>query len=207
MEKLLHERLRDHAEIGCLGFDGEGYSMSLWTREALALADEIERYYIPRPRFEDGEPVQFGDAFETSNGNEAIVGSIHITTAHAYLNSKGQSGKRPLGQPFKRPRPKVLDADGVEIKVGDMVWSVDESPEQFEVKEINAPMVALYQGSSFCRWTSGNHLTHNEPDTLEKLRDDMEYAIDAWVDGDEEFDWPSTKKWASRLTAIIERGA
>lgn len=42
MEKLLHERLKDES--------------ARWYEavELHALSDEIERYYIPRPRFDDG---------------------------------------------------------------------------------------------------------------------------------------------------------
>ncbi len=76
MKKLLPERLRDYANrsaergsyptsIACVEhFWEEGFSGSPMEEERTLFtdwADEIERYYIPRPRFEDGEPVQFGD--------------------------------------------------------------------------------------------------------------------------------------------------
>lgn len=44
-----------------------------------ALADRIEREYIPRPRFEDGEPVQFGDYFVSKDGFGVPLASLGIT--------------------------------------------------------------------------------------------------------------------------------
>lgn len=72
MEKLLHEKLREWSDTESRFYyptnkAGESLSIGMVdTPEDESLmftmfADEIERYYIPRPRFEDGEPVQFGD--------------------------------------------------------------------------------------------------------------------------------------------------
>ena len=45
-----------------------------------SIANAIEGEYIPRPRYEDGEPVQFGDIYTDKNGREWTNGikSIHI---------------------------------------------------------------------------------------------------------------------------------
>lgn len=69
MKKLLHERLREFARI----LDDDGNFTFLELNEAESLADEIEKYYIPRPRFKDGEPVQFGDEVEGCNGKVGAV--------------------------------------------------------------------------------------------------------------------------------------
>lgn len=82
------------------------------------------------PKFEDGEPVMVGDESTNNKNQRFTVKRIEfrhgkwmlndsVTEGH-YLN--GKSGKR-----VKRPAPKVLDADGVEIKVGDTVWHEDGS--------------------------------------------------------------------------------
>lgn len=72
MEKLLHERLREIAdekedepyssgiiEALCKEFgvceNKSSYAIDL-NNCLKAIADEIEKFYIPRPRFEDGEP-------------------------------------------------------------------------------------------------------------------------------------------------------
>lgn len=71
MEKLLHERLRmagfyDGVKLG-------GKFEQIATPVAKALADEIDRCYIPRPRFEDGEPIQFGNCEIEWEGESPFV--------------------------------------------------------------------------------------------------------------------------------------
>lgn len=56
MEKLLHERLREYDNLTTDFRCGDTKIVSLWKHQARALADEIERCYIPRHRIEDGEP-------------------------------------------------------------------------------------------------------------------------------------------------------
>lgn len=83
------------------------------------------------PRFEDGEPVSIGD--EVVDEAEEIVYRVsEIAFSDGYgtcLRYEDQrdgnsynfiDGLEP-GEHVKRPAPKVLDADGVEIRVGDTV--------------------------------------------------------------------------------------
>ena len=91
MKKLLHERLREIAdekedepyssgiiEALCKEFgvceNKSSYAVDL-NNFLKAIADEIEKYYIPRPRFDDGEPVQFDCEVEGCNG---LVGAMLI---------------------------------------------------------------------------------------------------------------------------------
>lgn len=82
------------------------------------------------PKFEDGEPVMIGDEATNNKNQRFTVKRIEfrhgkwmlndsVTEGH-YLN--GKSGKRVM-----RPAPEALDADGMEIKVGDTVWHEDGS--------------------------------------------------------------------------------
>ena len=49
------------------------------TGEALhAIADRIEREYMPRPRFEDGEPVKVGDMVLWNDGGSKRVEDIKV---------------------------------------------------------------------------------------------------------------------------------
>lgn len=60
MKKLLHERLREGGQdyfVYSVGLDSG--CIVLTDPESEKLADEIEKYYIPRPRYEDGEPVEY----------------------------------------------------------------------------------------------------------------------------------------------------
>lgn len=70
------------------------------------------------PRYEDGAPVWFGD--EASRLGEVFnVSGIGLYLDGSYaLNFRAYSKDERV----KRPAPKVLDADGVEIRAGDEVY-------------------------------------------------------------------------------------
>lgn len=113
MKKLLHERLKEHAQNKALEFEGEGYSLALWYFEAAALAEEIERYYIRRPRFEDGEPVQFGDEIVNTDGVKMICSAIHCYEDEVRLNDHNNpyySLNTKYDNPIKRPQQTKPDS-------------------------------------------------------------------------------------------------
>ena len=70
------------------------------------------------PRYESGEPVGFGD--EVSRLGEVFSISLYCDGSFA-LNFRAYS----KGERVRRPAPKVLDADGVEIRVGDVLYSIE----------------------------------------------------------------------------------
>ena len=209
MMRLPHERLRSKPAIErrCIVADS-GTLVPIVNRDAMsALADDIEKYYIPRPRFEDGEPVQFGKEFVDCNGHNQTLSSLTYTKgSHDYVSLNGWTKQRIDGS-IKRPEPKVLDADGVEIKVGDTVWHKEmgikflvtklPTPDYYSSVEVKTTEPPIY--------TTGydpNLLTHREPDSLEKLRDDMKRNID-------NMRLPSATycEAYNRITAIMERDA
>ena len=210
MKKLLHERLREFASI----LDDDDYTFrfedgnftDLELNEAESLADEIERYYIPRPRYEDGRPVQFKNEFVDHNGHNQTLSSLTYTKgSHDYVSLNGWTKQR-LDEPVKRPEPKVLDADGVEIKVGDTVWKT--YPSVLKSKTVSkvgcsarreghaghedAPFVDFVEGG----WDYARSVTKREFDSLEKLRNDIRANGGAVA-----------TEWARRLTLIMERDA
>lgn len=202
MEKLLHERLRD-TDNTCRFVRTKGFRCYLSKDLACELADEIEKYYIPRPRFEDGEPVQFGDEVEDGTIHEIAFwddGTIILldeTPETIYEVSAGCF--------IKRPEPKVLDSDGVEIKVGDTVWVKNSPFEPLLVSGFKDGRVLMSYHNETSLGYKPTSLTHREPDSLEKLRDDMNYCI---IEGT----YPGTAheylcQCAKRLTAIMERDA
>lgn len=129
------------------------------------------------PKFEDGEPVMIGDESTNNKNQRFTVKRIEfrhgkwmlndsVTDGH-YLN--GKSGKR-----VKRPATKVLDADGVEIKVGDTVWhhsglahgvvtSIDAGSLMGTVRYVNG-------GVGFR--DAAKDLTHTRPDSWERMEED-----------------------------------
>lgn len=213
MKKLLHERLRNRTRIeqGYIETDSGVTVTALNKKEMLALADEIEKYYIPRPRFEDGEPVQFGDYVDGCNGpvdsfliyedgSETVYGEDDLP----YNVDDGAATN--IDEPHKRPKPKVLDADGVEIKVGDTVWSLNDST-KWKVTETHPtePRISLRQLDTEKEvvggWFLSSEYSLREPDSLEKLLVDLRGAAD-FIPSKEYL-----KHLADRLTAIMERDA
>ncbi len=241
MEKLIHERLREslgklddccnisseiinhlRSDLG-LTEDQKSYANDL--RNIINyIADQVEKYYIPRPRFEDGEPVQFGDDIEIYNRtgllDSGTIQSFHPNNGSVWMLSLvGVNHERlvrfdPGTCVIKRPEHKVLDADGGEIKVGDTVWDLD-SGEKLTVVEFANREHGIIQCSNEEDEYYGDHdahrLTHREPDSLEKLQRDMSSAIKS-VKGqlfecDRHINMDTVEKWSERLTALVKRDA
>lgn len=206
-EKLLHERLRDtswkYPEKRTIC--NSRYSITLTGQEAAALADEIERYYIPRPRFEDGEPVQFiEDYVEGCQGYvEAMLifkdGSGTIYGENDDPFPKEDCGA-DIGIGLKRSYHKVYDADGAEIKIGDNGWSTLSGNKLSPVKGFRndkfGTIVQLDDGYEI----EPSCFTHKEPDSIQKV---IDYLIDCGNADPHGLYYVA----ADRLSALIERGA
>lgn len=137
------------------------------------ITDQIERETLPRPRFEDGEPVQFGDdavvrddvgevvemKYQDGRCVEVTINFEYDSSATHYTVVDGEHVKR-----HRRPEPpKVLDADGVEIKVGDEVWHEDGTCGT--VMEIDGEFVIAKRDGY--KWWTGSHcskFTHKRPE-------------------------------------------
>lgn len=126
------------------------------------------------PRFEDGEYVWFGDEVEMQ---DEIVREVWTFTLDVnaegdkrlYLN--GFQGLFVLpGERVKRPAPKVLDADGVEIKVGDTVWTLDGL--EGVVTKVEDGAVYIAYESDYAQCEEADNLTHARPDSWEQLEED-----------------------------------
>lgn len=90
------------------------------------LKKALDRYYLPRPLFEDGEPVQFGDTFVRDYGKDGTVSSLTYTKGNSdYVNVNGYK-RHDFDHRLKRPKPQVLDADGVECHNGETVYQIDK---------------------------------------------------------------------------------
>lgn len=119
-------------------------------------------------KYEDGEYVWFGDEVEMQ---DEIVREVWTFTfdvnaegrKRLYLN--GFEGLFMLpGEHVKRPTPKVLDAGGVEIKVGDTVWHEDGS--EWLVEEMNRYGVRCFDGDKRSTFNQ-KYLTHTRPKVLD----------------------------------------
>ena len=153
-----------------------------WVREHGGL-DEVEKRLMPEgmewPRFEDGEPVRLGEHWEEDGFDESVTRIDSIEFADdgvRFENEYNEVFCRP-GERVKRPAPKVLDADGVEIKQGDTVY-VPGFDEPLTVKgftDDGRVLMSFHDENSLGYKPS--RLTHEQPDTWERLEHDAEKTV------------------------------
>jgi hypothetical protein len=162
------------------------------------------------PMYADGEPVRMGDPFVTWDGQASEVRSVTLYTpgpdaawtinAGSCRNFVGGSDEahRMHGLRLKRPAPKAVGADGVEVKPGDTVWlarehldKADMSPSDsgFECgllgvgaldplsvklvgKKLDKDGLAFFTEHS--AWCPASWLTHECPDTRALVIDGMD---------------------------------
>lgn len=195
------------------------------------LADEIDRLYIPRPILEDGRPMQWDDGKDIDWINLVDI-DYAMRWGITAIDDKG----RPLATGFKnivamakmtkdglvklKNNNPILDADGVELKVGDIPYSKRYGTKRGPIKSVHhagevnpfnnitinsdfvcyEPYESMF-GISENGWDYAHNLVHGQ-DSLEKLRDDIAaYSVQSPNATDDIFEW------RDRLTAIIERNA
>lgn len=140
---------------------------------------------IEWPRFEDGELVKVGDEVEFEGETTRVCfASFNAECWSLWCEREGFEGRLrgSFGEAVKRPTPKVpkvLDADGAPIKVGDVVYFVaDKGEPALTVECIDVsgekPVVDLVYSDNRGSWHLVNpeKLTHERPDSWEKLEKD-----------------------------------
>lgn len=140
------------------------------------------------PRFEDGEPVMIGDGVDGLGGE--IIEVYIAENAAAIWNNFGNHVHLRLGERVKRPAPKVLDADGVEIKLGDTVWHCIGIYDELVVEEIDdeSGWVRTRSANGACLSVYNTHLTHTRPDSWERLEEDASKDACVYFGGTGHFD-------------------
>lgn len=124
------------------------------------------------PRFEDGEPVWFGDDLDCLRGRVCWI-ELHDGVVNLF------SGDEHLilcvGERAKRPARVVLDADGVPIHEGDTVWHCNGLASGV-VMSIDADSLMhttrYVDGSGTEFRDAARNLTHARPDSWERLEED-----------------------------------
>lgn len=138
------------------------------------------------PKFEDGAYVWFGDGVKTHNGIAITVEAIEFSLGKVCVKD-GEDGDWDTSMyamhPLKRPAPKVLDADGVEVHVGDTVFEL-ETGEEYKVERVfsGAPDPDFPDHAIRCNKVADpimhvfkpDQLTHTRPDSWERLEEDAE---------------------------------
>ncbi|WP_270243192.1 hypothetical protein [Collinsella tanakaei] len=145
----------------------------------MAYTDIEQRILDMWPKFEDGSYMWFGDKAVANSGRnegkEFTVGQVYFENEHDKLLGSVPDGcywNYKAADPYvKRPAPKVLDADGVEVKVDDTVWLKDGT--ELLVEEVNRYGARCFDGE--IRMTlDPKSLTHTQPDSWECLERDAD---------------------------------
>ena len=161
-----------------------------WAREHGGLG-AVEKRLMPEgmewPRFEDGETVKFGDEFADGLGNTRKCQSVELLGGDdGVCDAAIRWGEHDCdfmlvcvwqGERVKRPAPKVVDADGVEISVGDTVYLTGYD-EPLTVKGFdNDGRVLMDYHNDDSLGYKPSKLTHEQPDTWERLEHDAEKTV------------------------------
>lgn len=143
----------------------------------------LDRCFLPRPRFEDGEPVQFGDDIALADGSECNVTSLGVgISGWIYINPAAANERYHLtcqSGRIKRPAPDVLGADGLPLKVGEVVYSAwygRRNPPITSVHKAGDTIDGFPAELDFVRYEDGydwaKDLTHTPPETQERIDED-----------------------------------
>lgn len=137
------------------------------------------------PRFEDGELVMPGDKvhYASAYNDETEIEVESITTmdgCFVLCDDGCRSNQYEQGQRVKRPVQSVLDADGMEIRVGDTVWHEDGS--EWFVEEITRLGARCFDGERRRTFVPA-FLTHTRPDSWERLEEDAEFNDETGIVG------------------------
>lgn len=146
-------------------------------------SDDEKRILGLWPKYEDGGYVMPGDVAVANNGAKKgrafTVLSVRVNTVGVCLTDcDGSYWNYKAGdRRVKRPEPKVLDADGVEIKVGDTVWHEDGTMlrvDGFGGIEDGETIVNVHIIRGATQWSAVRSLslTHTCPDSWERLEED-----------------------------------
>lgn len=171
---MIHISVQKLREI-CEKIEREVDDISGYESDVLAFVeekgglDEVKKRLMPEgmswPLFEDGEPVRIGDELEhEEQGHRFIVDAIEFMSdgwRACYENGSIRDVYRP-GDRVKRPSPKVLDADGVEIHEGDTVWNVSTG-EKYTVGVFVGGCVNISNAAGGGLQLLPSQLTHRAP--------------------------------------------
>lgn len=133
-------------------------------------SDDEKRILGLWPKYEDGGYVMPGDVAVANNGAKKgrafTVLSVRVNTVGVCLTDcDGSYWNYKAGdRRVKRPEPKVLDADGVEIKVGDTVYDTElANGDKFTVENIDKNGDVSARGNKYILTQSPVAFTHRAP--------------------------------------------
>lgn len=165
-----------HGAAGCgcggaCGCDGEELLAPITTE----LRDMAERYC----NYKDSNIVKFREEeFERLCDN---IDAIHAGLERDYatacrVNEHQDKEYIDLAKRYDKTITLPLDADGVPIRIGDVMEWPDGDDEPFEVVGIGENGTLFYMYDDSCEWTNAKNKVHHAPTVEEVLRE----MLDAW---------------------------
>lgn len=148
-------------------------------RDGEKFRDYLHRCFLPRPRFEDGEPVQMGDEIAICGGDIDVNEVVMLLDGSGYrlLHSTDVSASA-IEDRVKRPAPEVLGADLLPIKVGETVYRTDDPITEAVVTGFRGyddgsiDVVCSEKGGKVTAFYDPSLLTHTPPETQERIDED-----------------------------------
>lgn len=141
-------------------------------RDGEKFRDYLHRCFLPRPRFEDGEVVGVREY-------EDIQGYCVYDDGEFFVTTPNRSIDYAAGERVERPAPDVLGADGLPLKVGEVVYSAwygRRNPPITSVHKAGDTIDGFPAELDFVRYEDGydwaKDLTHTPPETQERIDDD-----------------------------------
>ena len=189
LREIAQRKCNCHEVVRMFGFAcGESPCTECIPRLVGAIAQRVEKERalpegVEWPRFEDGELVGFDDEVEhegetwkvTGVGFESPGFDIGLCCG---LNIGAMSGS--YGERLKRPTPKVLDADGAPIEVGETVYC-DGRDEALTVvgssdDAIGVERTTVEDDEGTYYTVAPSRLSHKRPDSWERIEEDAKLA-------------------------------
>ena len=178
-----------------------------WSESELhGLMDVLDRRLMPGGmewlRFEDEEMVLLGSVMADELGEAHEVTSIEFFEDGVAIRWNPSEPEEFVwlkpGERVKRPATKVLDADGAEIRVVDKVWGTNGGAYRVTSAH-DGKVFALHIGGSFGAEVESaggeglyrlraDQLTHERPDSWERLEEDIGAMVVAWRANKDLFD-------------------
>lgn len=155
-----------HVELcAALGIDmNTGWSDAMAEIMKRLMPEGMEWLLEAWPRFDDGEPVKFGD-MALIDGEADMVEAVQLWI-HGKPVIYGDGGSQQLdkGECVNRPATKVPDAGGEEIELGDDLYSV-EGGLKFHVSHIDIVNGKIATDAMFAldKWADPKNFTHRAP--------------------------------------------
>ena len=198
VKDTLEEALNLCATIGCEPSSAVGEELVWALGECTSI---VSKRLMPEgmewPRFEDGEPVRIGDTAPFGSDDVMEVVGVELNRFGYVLHGSINDGTRECvdgdehGVAVKRPAPKVLDADGVEIYEGRIAYGTRGRKYRVTALCEYEPSIVHAQaqddaemGDEFIAANTGlnsyqldaSKLTHERLDSWERLEEDVANA-------------------------------